>query len=288
MFENYDVVVSNYVWKQHEIRIFSAFSLDRLIINCIVRNFTTWTFDIVIISNMLRIIDVSLRIIMLISYDNSVDTNVVHSSFEQMKKIHSFAIVVASIDKHLTQWFSFLQIQHREHKEVDVIMRNDILELMMIERLKEWQNNNNEFLFERILMYRDDVSKSQYEKVLSTEISIFFETFKKLNKNEMKVVFIIVEKRHHTRFYFITIKNSNHAYNFEKEMRILDRKQLSICSFRQIINMHKRLTWNKQKRYYEKRLKFLFSNTWLSQRHRKICSLCRISQRLQKHECEKA
>ena len=64
----------------------------------------------------------------------------------------------------------------------------------------------------------------------------------KLNKNEIKIVFIIVKKRHYIRFYFITIKNSNYAYNFEKKIRIFDRKQLSIYLFRQIINMYKRLT----------------------------------------------
>ena len=143
-----------------------------------------------------------------------VGMDVVHPSPGQIKESPSIAAVVASIDKHLAQWPSSLQTQRREHKGADEIMRSDILRPMVTERLEKWQSTNGS-LPERILVYRDGVSESQYEEVLSTEVPVFFEASKKLGKDGVQVAFIIVGKRHHTRFYPTTTKDSDHAYNPE-------------------------------------------------------------------------
>lgn len=142
-----------------------------------------------------------------------VGMDVVHPSPGQIKDGPSIAAVVASTDKHLAQWPSSLRTQRREYKGADEVMRANILGPMLIERLRLWKSRNGGSLPDRILVYRDGVSESQYEQVLSTEVPVFYQACDREGKASVEIAFIIVGKRHHTRLYPTTAKESDLTYN---------------------------------------------------------------------------
>lgn len=53
----------------------------------------------------------------------------------------------------------------------------------------------------QIIIYRDGVSESQFEKVLQQELSAFKKACSSLGDYNPKITFIVVQKRHHTRFF---------------------------------------------------------------------------------------
>ncbi|ORZ34800.1 Piwi domain-domain-containing protein [Catenaria anguillulae PL171] len=55
---------------------------------------------------------------------------------------------------------------------------------------------------QRIIFYRDGISEGQFTEVIRTEVTAIRKAFKALDPNyEPKLTFIIVQKRHHTRFF---------------------------------------------------------------------------------------
>lgn len=141
-----------------------------------------------------------------------VGIDVAHPSPGQIKEGPSVAAVVASVDKNLAQWPASLRTQSREFKGADEIIKPDTLLEMVTERLKLWQSINKR-LPDRILVYRDGVSESQYEQVLDTEVPVFYDACQRLNQSSVKVAFIVVGKRHHTRFSATTEKESDLDYS---------------------------------------------------------------------------
>lgn len=78
---------------------------------------------------------------------------------------------------------------------------------MLVERLIEWSDKHGG-LPKRVLFYRDGVSEGQYEDVRNREIPQIFEAYRAAgDKLKMKTVldpkitFVVVGKRHHTRFF---------------------------------------------------------------------------------------
>ncbi|KAL8793144.1 MAG: hypothetical protein Q9195_004256 [Heterodermia aff. obscurata] len=142
-----------------------------------------------------------------------VGMDVVHPSPGPIKGGPSIVAVVASIDKDLAQWPASLRTQQRESKGATELVQEGLLEQMVIERLRLWQMKNGGSLPERILVYRDGVSESQYEQVVHTEIPTFYSAYAKLSKASVEVAFIVVGKRHHTRFFPTNIKETDLSYN---------------------------------------------------------------------------
>ena len=134
--------------------------------------------------------------------------DVTHPSPGQIKEGPSIAAVVASIDKHLAQWPCSLRTQRREFKGADEVVKPPQLGPMVSERLDLWMQNNKGNLPERILVYRDGVSESQYEEILRTEVPVIQAECVKKGSNSTLVAFVVVGKRHHTRFYPTNIKVS--------------------------------------------------------------------------------
>lgn len=69
-------------------------------------------------------------------------------------------------------------------------------------------NNKNGFFPEKLLVYRDGVSDGQYQTVLTEEVNVIKEECHKIGKAnnipggyDPKLTFIILQKRHHTRFF---------------------------------------------------------------------------------------
>ncbi|EME85099.1 uncharacterized protein MYCFIDRAFT_133529 [Pseudocercospora fijiensis CIRAD86] len=123
--------------------------------------------------------------------------DVTHPSPGSSKGAPSIAALVASVDEHLFQWPGSIRTQDSRQEMVDG------LEEMVIERLNLWRKKNN-FLPNKVIIYRDGVSEGQYRQVLQMELPSFEKAFTKLYGSKEKwpkMTIIIVGKRHHTRFY---------------------------------------------------------------------------------------
>lgn len=113
---------------------------------------------------------------------------------ESIAKAPSIAGVVANCDHTLGQWPASIRTQ--DHR-VEIVQN---LTDMVIERLKGWKTQK--FLPDKIVVYRDGVSESQYEQVLDTEFRAIKEAVDIYYRGgpRPKVTIIIVGKRHHTRY----------------------------------------------------------------------------------------
>lgn len=124
--------------------------------------------------------------------------DVTHPSPGSSESAPSIAGVVASIDEKFSQYPASMRTQRgREEMVLE-------LEEMIVERLKFWQKKNQNKLPNKVIVYRDGVSESQYRKVLESEYPAFKKAFDKLYGAESKhpkISIVVVGKRHHTRFY---------------------------------------------------------------------------------------
>lgn len=130
-----------------------------------------------------------------------VGIDVTHPSPNVRKNVPSIAAVVASIDASLTQWPGEISIQKGRKEMVSNLTD------MLKRRLNLWAEKNGGVYPDNILIYRDGVSESQYETVLSVEIPLCRDAWTELNKEgkvhkrEPKITLVIAGKRHHTRFF---------------------------------------------------------------------------------------
>ena len=127
-----------------------------------------------------------------------VGMDVTHPSPGSLPKSPSVVGVVANTDSTFGQWPGSLRIQN--HRE----MITDLGE-MINERLDVWFRKNGN-LPQRILIYRDGVSESQYQTVVKEELQqieaaceIRYKT--KTTGDYPKISMFVCGKRHHTRFY---------------------------------------------------------------------------------------
>lgn len=124
--------------------------------------------------------------------------DVTHPSPGSSETAPSIAGVVASVDGIFSQFPASMRTQKGRQEIVAE------LEAMIIERLKLWQKRNQGRLPNKVIVYRDGVSESQYSIVLESEYPAFKEAFNKLygvESKHPKITIVVVGKRHHTRFY---------------------------------------------------------------------------------------
>ncbi|PFH53610.1 hypothetical protein AMATHDRAFT_1253 [Amanita thiersii Skay4041] len=126
-----------------------------------------------------------------------VGIDVTHAGPQSKPGTPSIAAVVASIDEKFVQFPASLRIQkHARNKET-----LDELRDMLIERLLLYKEHNGRYP-ERILVFRDGVSESQFDQILEEELKQILEAFDKLSKNYKPLLSIVVcGKRHHARFF---------------------------------------------------------------------------------------
>ncbi|KRY41147.1 Protein argonaute-1 [Trichinella spiralis] len=90
------------------------------------------------------------------------------------------------------------RLQDSRKEEIE---REKIVGVVM-EFLKEYQNNNKNTLPKSVVVYRDGVSESQFEMVLESEKASLQEAFGRFRRGySPKLTIVIVQKRHHTRFF---------------------------------------------------------------------------------------
>ncbi|KAM0714443.1 hypothetical protein Q7P37_010230 [Cladosporium fusiforme] len=120
----------------------------------------------------------------------------------------SIAAVVGSVDDGFAKFPGSMRLQNGRKE-----MITDLADMVM-ERLVDWARLHNGELPRRMLFYRDGVSESQYQSVINDEISqlpqAFAMAYKVVNNIQgtgkvpevpFELTFVVVGKRHHTRFF---------------------------------------------------------------------------------------
>ena len=150
-----------------------------------------------------------------------VGIDVTHPSPGSSSDCPSIAAMVASVDNKLGQWPAVLRLQRAtqqitvggEKQQSQLAPRQEIVSEigeMLESRLRLWYlNNKNDSgtgrLPENILVYRDGVSEGQYKAVIEQEIKAIKERCQSVYGAQRKALprltFIVVAKRHHTRFF---------------------------------------------------------------------------------------
>ncbi|KAL5116399.1 hypothetical protein ACEQ8H_005747 [Pleosporales sp. CAS-2024a] len=127
-----------------------------------------------------------------------IGIDVTHPSPGSSETAPSIAGVVASVDSLFSQYPASMRAQKGRQEMVED------LDEMIVERLKLWQERNQNRLPKKVIVYRDGVSEGQYPVVMETEFPGFKKAFDRLYGAESKhpkISLVLVGKRHHTRFY---------------------------------------------------------------------------------------
>lgn len=86
-------------------------------------------------------------------------------------------------------------------------------ENIMIEKLNGFKALHKK-LPSRILYFRDGVSEGQFKQLLNTELTALKSACRKVEINyKPSITFVVVQKRHHTRFYPTRKEHSDGKYN---------------------------------------------------------------------------
>ncbi|XP_066267753.1 piwi-like protein 1 [Branchiostoma lanceolatum] len=120
-----------------------------------------------------------------------VGIDVYHDSLTKGQSVGGF---VASMNRHLTRWYS--QCTFHKHSGQELI---DGLKHCLVASLRHYQAINKDYP-QRIIFYRDGVGDGQLEAVLEHELPQIIDTFKSCGY-EPKITFVIVKKRINTRFF---------------------------------------------------------------------------------------
>lgn len=126
-----------------------------------------------------------------------IGADVTHPSPDQ-KNIPSVAGVASSYDDIGFRYCCAYRIQ--DPKQEMIIDLDNII----VEHLMTYKSKNGGKLPAKIMYYRDGVSDGQFNQVLSVEMSAIEIAMQRVygpNTPKAKVTFIVVQKRHHTRFF---------------------------------------------------------------------------------------
>ncbi|CAF1148681.1 unnamed protein product [Rotaria sordida] len=120
----------------------------------------------------------------------------------------SIAAVIGSIDSTSTQYASRVSEQYPARGRISLEIIKDLYQ-MATDLLKLFAQKNGCFP-NKIVFYRDGVDDGHFQKVLDNELRALHNACKALYMNNPlpKITFIVVKKRHNTRF-FVRESNSN-------------------------------------------------------------------------------
>ncbi|GBB83836.1 hypothetical protein RclHR1_01050010 [Rhizophagus clarus] len=128
----------------------------------------------------------------------------------------SICAVVGSLDNQAARYVTKYRDQERSGREeilkIDEMIKEILEEYCEYQQKKKNIKKNEIVLPLSIIMYRDGVSESQFERVLKFELPKIKEACDKFRQGyKPKVIFSVVGKRHHTRIYPINPQNGNEA-----------------------------------------------------------------------------
>ncbi len=119
----------------------------------------------------------------------------------------SIAALVSSWEKTATRFHATISQQKDRVEEIQDV------ENMMSDHINYFKQRNRNLLPQHIIFYRDGVSVGQYERVLKIELTALKSALYKLGANNTKVTFIIVTKRHNTRFFPTSSRDADKSGN---------------------------------------------------------------------------
>lgn len=106
--------------------------------------------------------------------------------------------VVGVVSSHDFYGFQYNKCWRLQDPKQEVISD---FENILVEHLKYFEEKRNR-LPETILYFRDGVSEGQFQQVLSVELNALYRGCQQYKQNyKPKITFIVVQKRHHTRFF---------------------------------------------------------------------------------------
>ena len=111
-------------------------------------------------------------------------------------RIHpSIVALVGSMDCQCSHYIATTRIQER--KKECIIKLSEMIVILFNKFYKI-----NELMPKRILFYRDSISESQYQSVMQYELNEIREACKMIDPNyQPTITYIVVQKRHHARFF---------------------------------------------------------------------------------------
>ncbi|KAF2272511.1 stem cell self-renewal protein Piwi, partial [Westerdykella ornata] len=141
--------------------------------------------------------------------------DVTHPGVGQCAGFPSIACVVGSVDDMFMNYPGSMRLQAGRQEEITD------LGSMVTERLKAWQKKQGGRVPEHIIFYRDGISESQFEACLRKEIPAIRNAHREFatnvpGRNNLKLTFIVVGKRHNTRFYALDTADVT-SINYEEE-----------------------------------------------------------------------
>lgn len=119
----------------------------------------------------------------------------------------SVAAVVASMDIKMSRYAAAVRVQGSRKEIIDDLKG---MAKSLIEQFKE----SVKVLPHRILFYRDGVSEGQFAQVLQFELSALKAACREIDPNYAPTItFILVQKRHHTRFFVAQAQDADRSGN---------------------------------------------------------------------------
>ena len=137
--------------------------------------------------------------------------DVAHPTASAVPGCPSIAAVVGSVDDNFVRYPGSMRLQRSRQEIISD------LDDMVKERLIDWATKHGDRLPTSVLFYRDGVSESQYDAIQTMEMPQLEKAFKlasaylnpeKPAEPKFKLTFVIVGKRHNTRFYAVNEKDT--------------------------------------------------------------------------------
>ncbi|ORZ40713.1 Piwi domain-domain-containing protein [Catenaria anguillulae PL171] len=107
----------------------------------------------------------------------------------------SIAAMVGSLDPNCLRYQTVVKMQPLRQEEIVDAGG------MFRDLLKQYQAFNGQRLPKRVIVYRDGVSEGQFALVRDAEVQAMRNVLAELNSSSTKLTFVVVQKRHHTRFF---------------------------------------------------------------------------------------
>ncbi|KAH9038041.1 Piwi-domain-containing protein [Lactarius deliciosus] len=177
-----------------------------------------------------------------------VGIDVTHPSPKSASGTPSIVGVVASIDNDFVQFPASLRLQKSKRE----VIRENVLRDMIVERLHAYRQRLK-VLPERMIVFRDGVSESQYTEVLEHELSQIFRAFARVDPKNPKyrpvLSIVVCGKRHHARFFPTDSKYADRNGN-TRPGTVVDKGITSVLDFDFYLQAHAGLQGSVKSTHY--------------------------------------
>jgi eukaryotic translation initiation factor 2C len=162
--------------------------------------------------------------------------DVTHPSPTDLKVTESIAAVVGSLDMEASFYAARLFAQKTPNSQAYEMIHD--LDKMVLSLLQEFHRANRVFP-RKIVMFRDGVSEGQFSLVQRWEMNKIRLACKQIsNGYEPAITFILVQKRHHTRFFPVDSKDMNGRAENVPPGTVVDRTIVSQTQFDYFLCSH--------------------------------------------------